>query len=79
MSKNDMLKNDMLKNGILKNKLKKTINFNILKKLIIEFIQLQFQICHLNLIIHHQINQCVSFLSSAFTLLKIDFKITFFF
>ena len=56
-----MLKNDMLKMEFLKNKQKKTINFNILKKLIIEFIQLQFQICHLNLTIHHQINQCISF------------------
>ena len=61
MLKNDMLKNDMLKMEFLKNKQKKTINFNILKKLIIEFIQLQFQICHLNLTIHHQINRCISF------------------
>ena len=45
---------------LLKSK-QKTLNFNILKTQIIELIQPQFQIHHLNLLIHHQINQCLSF------------------
>ena len=52
---------DVLKNEILKKQKKKQRNFKILKTQIIEFIQPQFQIHHLDLLIHHQINQCLSF------------------